>query len=75
MLKTILLISQITIPLLLIAAILLQQKGTALGGAFGGGDGGSFYSKKRGLEKKLGIATIVLSGLFLISSLLNILVR
>lgn len=42
-------IVQIIIAVLLTVAILLQQRGTGLGGAFGG-EGGVYY-KKRGLEK------------------------
>ena len=45
MIKTILLILQIAVPVLLITLILLQQRGTALGAAFGG-EGGGFYSKR-----------------------------
>jgi len=71
MFKTILLILQITAPILLIVCVLLQQRGTALGAAFGGS--GDFYLTKRGLEKKIFYATIALSALFLIVSLLNLL--
>ena len=45
MFKTILLILQITAPILLIVCVLLQQRGTALGAAFGGS--GDFYLTKR----------------------------
>lgn len=72
MLKQILLILQIIAPVLLIVVILLQQRGTALGSAFGGS--GGFYLTKRGLEKKLFYATIVLAALFLVVSLLNLVV-
>ncbi|MFH0739785.1 MAG: preprotein translocase subunit SecG [bacterium] len=68
---SVLLILQIAVPCLLIVCILLQQRGTALGSAFGG-SGGGFYSKRRGAEKKIFIATIVLSILFIIVSILNL---
>ncbi len=68
---SILLILQIAVPCLLAVCILLQQRGTALGSAFGGG-GGGFYSKRRGAEKKIFIATIVLSVLFIVVSILNL---
>ncbi len=67
----ILLILQIITPCLLTICILLQQRGTALGSAFGG-SGGGFYSKRRGVEKKIFITTIVLSVLFIIVSILNL---
>lgn len=68
---SILLILQIIVPILLSICILLQQRGTALGSAFGG-SGGGFYSKRRGAEKKIFIATIILSVLFIIVSILNL---
>ena len=64
-------ISQIIISILLITFILLQQKGTALGSAFGGG-GGSYF-KKRGLEKNFFWATVILTVLFVINGILNLL--
>lgn len=72
MLKVILLVLQIAIPTLLMACILVQQKGTALGSSFGG-EAGGFYIKKRGLEKKIFLAAIILSALFIIIALLNLL--
>lgn len=72
--KQVLLILQIAIPLLLIVCILVQQRGTALGSAFGGGEGGGFYLKRRGLEKKILWATVILGALFLVVSLLNLVI-
>jgi len=69
--KNILQISQIVISILLITGILLQQRGAALGSAFGG-SGGSYF-KKRGLEKNLFWATIILAILFVINGILNLL--
>lgn len=68
---SILLILQIAVPILLIICVLLQQRGTALGSAFGG-SGGGFYSKRRGAEQKIFIATIVLGALFIILSILSL---
>ena len=62
-------IIQIVLSILLIVAILLQQRGTGLGAAFGGA--GDVFRTKRGIEKGLFYATIVLSVLFFISALLN----
>ena len=61
-------IIQIVVASLLMVAILLQNRGTGLGSAFGG-TGGGVYLTKRGLEKKLFVATIVLAVIFLLLSL------
>ena len=72
MLKNILTILQLAVPVLLVTSVLIQQRGTALGSAFGGG--GDVYLKRRGLEKKLFWLTIVLGALFLIVSFLNLII-
>ena len=64
-------IVQIIIACLLIISILLQNRGSGLGSAFGGNS--SVYLTKRGIEKKLFYATIGLAVLFFASSLLGIL--
>ena len=60
-------IAQIIIAVLLMIAILMQNRGAGLGGVFGGS--GGVYLTKRGLEKKLFIATIVLAAIFILLSL------
>lgn len=60
-------IAQIVVAILLMAAILMQNRGAGLGGVFGGS--GGVYLTKRGLEKKLFIATIVLAVIFILLSL------
>lgn len=60
-------IAQAVIAVLLMVAILLQNRGAGLGSAFGGS--GGVYLTKRGLEKKLFILTIILATLFLLLSL------
>ena len=55
-------ITQIVVSILLIGAILLQQRGTGLSATFGGE--GNVYRTKRGLERIIFIATIVLAILF-----------
>jgi len=62
---------QIGIGIILIIFILLQQRGTALGSAFGD-EGGGFYSTRRGLQKKIFWATVIVGALFIISALLNL---
>lgn len=69
---SILTISQIVIALALITAILFQQRGAGGSALFGGGGGGASYYTKRGFEKIIFIATIILAGLFIISSFLNL---
>lgn len=61
---------QIIFSVILIALILLQTKGTGLGSTFGSDF--SFYGTKRGAEKILFIFTIVVSVIFFIISLLNV---
>jgi preprotein translocase subunit SecG len=60
-------ILQIIVSVLLMVAILMQNRGTGLGGVFGGS--GGVYLTKRGLEKKLFMATIVLAAIFILLSL------
>jgi len=68
--KNFLPIFQIVVAVLLIVFILLQQRGTALGSAFGGE--GGFYATRRGIQKKIFWATAVLGALFIILALLNL---
>ena len=70
--NTYLFYSQIAISIILIVLIAVQQRGTALGSAFGGG--GESYSSRRGIQKKIYYATIVVAGLFIILSILNLLI-
>ena len=69
--NSILIYLQLIVTVLLVASILLQQRGQALGSAFGGGEAG-FYATRRGLQKKLFWASIVLGALFIALSLLNL---
>lgn len=64
---------QIILSILLVAAILLQQRGSSLGGAFGGDNFSAAFNKRRGGELFLFKLSIVLAILFVISALLNIL--
>ena len=60
---------QIVLSLLLMTGVLLQQTEAGLGGAFGGGDGfSSGHHTKRGAEKTIFIATIVIAILFVATS-------
>lgn len=59
---------QIALSLLLIVGIVLQNRGASLGGAFGGDNFASTFYKRRGAEKFLFNATIVLAILFVLSA-------
>ena len=61
---------QIVLAVLLVLVILIQQKGAGLGSAFGGEL--SLYRTKRGAEKLLFRITIILSVLFIISSIVGL---
>jgi preprotein translocase subunit SecG len=62
--------AQILISILLIITILLQKRGSALGSTFG--SSGFSYFTRRGIEKTLFFATCILSFLFVLFSLLNL---
>lgn len=62
---------QMVVSVALILVILLQARGTGLGSSWGGQ--GVSYHSKRGMEKILFVATVVLAILFLCSSLINVL--
>lgn len=64
-------IIQIVVAVLLMIAILLQNRGASVGGVFGGE--GAVFQTKRGVEKKLFILTIILSIIFLGTALANFL--
>jgi protein translocase SecG subunit len=65
---------QIVLAVLLITAILLQQRGSSLGGAFGGDNFSSAFHKRRGAELFLFKFAIGIGVLFVVSTLLNIVV-
>jgi protein translocase SecG subunit len=65
-------IAQIIVSVLLIIAVLLQNRGGGLGSAFGGG-GASFHTK-RGFERSLFISTIVLGVIFVTLTILALVV-
>lgn len=65
---------QIILSILLVAAILLQQRGSSLGGAFGGDNFSAAFHTRRGLEKVLFQATIVLGILFVVSAFLALVI-
>ena len=60
-------IGQVIVSIALIAAILLQSRGTGLSGTFGGDS--AVYRSRRGVERRLWQFTIVLMVLFVLFSL------
>ena len=70
--STYLFYGQIAVSVILIILIAVQQRGTALGSAFGGG--GEFYSARRGIQKKIYYATVVVAGLFIMLSILSLVI-
>ena len=52
---------QIVLSVLLVVAILLQQTGASMGGAFGGDNFSAGYHTRRGAEKVLFYATMALA--------------
>ncbi|HMO95013.1 MAG TPA: preprotein translocase subunit SecG [Tepidiformaceae bacterium] len=65
-------IFQIVISTILITVVLLQVKGSGFGAALGGMSGGSVYRTKRGLERTLFQATILLVIVFIFVSFLSV---
>lgn len=71
--RTLFAIIQIVLGALLILVVMLQNRGSGLGAAFGGG--GEIYQTKRGAEKVIFIATIVIAILFVATAIVNILLE
>lgn len=68
-----LLISQLILSGILMAVILIQRRGSGLGGAFG--QDTMSYGTKRGLEKILFYVTIIVSVLFFLSALAQVSIK
>ncbi|KKW21103.1 MAG: Preprotein translocase, SecG subunit [Parcubacteria group bacterium GW2011_GWB1_52_7] len=65
-------IIQIILAVLVVVSILLQQRGSGLSTAFGGD--GNIYRTKRGVEKSIFRATIILTILLAASAVLNVII-
>ena len=66
---------QVVLSVLLVVSILLQQTGASMGGAFGGDNFSASYHTRRGTEKTLFYATMVLGVLLAVSALGALLVH
>lgn len=64
-------IAQAVVSILLIISILLQNRGTGLSETFGGG-GNASYQTKRGFDKFLFRASIILAILFLATAVYSL---
>lgn len=69
--KNIVLLIHLVIAITLVGLILLQTSHGGLGSAFGEG----FYRTKRGAERIVFYATIVTASLFLLTSIINLVIR
>jgi protein translocase SecG subunit len=74
-LKTVLPYAEIILSLLLIAGVVLQQRGAGLGGAFGGDNFASTFYKRRGAEDFLFRASIVVAILFVLSAVAGFFIK
>ena len=63
-------LGMIIISVVLILTILLQTKGSSFSGAFGG-DSGSIYRTRRGIEKTLFQFTIGIAGVFVVLAIVS----
>ncbi len=72
--RTILPYAQIILSILLVAAILLQQRGSSMGGAFGGDNFSATYHTRRGAELFLFRFSVVVAILFVASTFLSIII-
>jgi len=63
-------LTQIAVGLFLIVLILLQAKGVGLSASFGGE--GGFYRTKRGLEKLIFVITVIMSIIYVATSLYSL---
>ena len=64
--RTVLMVLQALLSILLIAVVLLQSRGTGLGFTFGGE--GNVYRTKRGIERVLAVSTVVISSAFFLTA-------
>ena len=64
--------AQIILSVILVLSVMLQQSSAGVGGALGGGDGGSFHHTRRGFEKFLFYLSLICGILFALFALLGI---
>lgn len=65
-------IAQVVVSVILVALVLLQERGGGVSGLFGGSSGGGAYQTRRGLEKLIFYATIAFAVIFAALAILNL---
>jgi preprotein translocase subunit SecG len=66
---------QVVLSVVLIVCILLQQTGASMGGALGGDNFSAAYHTRRGMERTLFFASIVVAVLLAGSALVALLIK
>ncbi len=66
---------QIVLSVLLVGSVLLQRSESGLGAGFGSDSGGGYHSVRRGFEKLLFNATILIAILFVLATFAPLFVR
>lgn len=66
-------VSLIITSIMLIVLIVLQSRGAGLGGLTGGGETGSVFTARRGVERIMFNLTVVFSVIFLILAIVSVL--
>lgn len=66
---------QIVLSVLIVVCVLLQRTGASMGGAFGGDNFSATYHTRRGTEKVLFNATIILGILLAVTSFTSFLLQ
>ncbi len=67
-------IAQISVSILIVFLVLIQERSAGAGGLFGG-SGGEFYQKRRGFEKLIFVATIISLIVFAGLSILSLILK
>lgn len=65
-------IAQLALSIVLIVLILLQERSSGLSGVFGGGSEGGAYQTRRGFERIIFFATVVIAVAFAVLSLVTL---
>lgn len=64
---------QVIIAVILMVLVLIQERSSGMSGLFGGSGDGGAYQQRRGIEKTVFTATIVMTVLFAGISIVNLL--
>lgn len=67
-------LAQIVLGIAIIAIVMIQSKNTGMSNMFGGGGDMGVYRTRRGVEKTLFNATIILGIIFMVLSLVTVMI-